>query len=86
MKIRISVSGRGYRTTDAIPAELVLPEGSSVADALTILRRDYGSNGELADSCLVAVSGNHLGTLRDSLAHRLRDGDDLLIFAPVAGG
>ena len=40
----------------------------------------------LSASCLVAVSGMHLGTLADHRPQTLKDGDELLLLAPVAGG
>jgi molybdopterin converting factor small subunit len=85
MNVRLSISGRHYDAANAFPAELVLPEGASLADALDELRRKVEPV-ELPGSCLVAVGGKHLGTLKAHRPLRLCDGDELLLIAPVAGG
>jgi molybdopterin converting factor small subunit len=85
MHIRVVFAGRNYDRTQAVPACLDLPEGSTVDAALEALQASLGGK-SLPESCLVAVSGVHLGTLRAHQAHPLRDGDELLLLAPVAGG
>jgi molybdopterin converting factor small subunit len=85
MKIRVIVTGRQYDMAEALPEELQLPDGSSVGAALEALESHVGP-GKLSESCLVAVSGVHIGTLRNHEEQPLRDGDELLVLAPVAGG
>ncbi len=87
MHIRVVFAGRNYDRTQAVPARLELPDGATVEDALENLQRLLAREGiELPPSCLIAVSGVHLGTLRAHQVHPLCDGDELLLLAPVAGG
>ena len=53
--------------------------GSTVADLMPEGRG-------LPASCLVAVSGTHLGTLGNHRPHSLEEGDELVLITPVAGG
>ena len=86
MKVRLLISGRGHPTSDAIPESIELPDGASVADALQALT-DYLPDGTaLPDTCLISVSGTHLGTLANHQPQTLCEGDELVIIAPVAGG
>lgn len=86
MKVRILISGRSYHAAESIPEYLTLPEGCSVSDALQVLTGLVPDGNTLPDSCLVAVSGTHLGTLRSHLERTLQEDDELLVIAPVAGG
>ncbi len=86
MRIRLVISGRHYEAAEAIPEELSLPDECSVDEALETLAGLLGDENRLPDSCLVAVSGSHLGTLSDHRSHTLRAGDELVLIAPVAGG
>jgi molybdopterin converting factor small subunit len=86
MKIQLTISGRNYDVAESIPHELALPEGASVQVALERLAALLPNGYRLPDACLVAVSGQHLGTLRNPRPRVLRDGDELLLLAPVAGG
>jgi len=86
MKIRLVVSGRDYDLAKTLPQELALSDGASLDQALEALAALVPPGRGLADSCLVAVSGVHLGTLRHHRPRPLVDGDELLILAPVAGG
>ena len=86
MKVRVIISGRSYHTADTIPEHLTLPEGSSVDDALDAVAGLASGGRGLPDSCLVAVSGTHLGTLGRHKPRALVDGDELVVIAPVAGG
>ena len=86
MKVRVVVSGRNYDTAEAIPPHLTLPEGCSVDEALQAVAECCRQGPGLPESCLVAVSGTHLGTLRRHRPHVLSDGDELVLIAPVAGG
>jgi molybdopterin converting factor small subunit len=86
MKIRVVISGRSYDAAETVPEELTLPEGCSLDEALRTLSGLIPGGKGLPDSCLVAVSGTHLGTLRRHRARDLQHGDELVVIAPVAGG
>ena len=86
MKVRVVVSGRNYDAARAIPEELVLPAGCSVDEALQAVGEFLSPAKALPGSCLVAVSGTHLGTLDNHEPHVLTEGDELVLIAPVAGG
>ena len=86
MKVRVVISGRSYDAADAVPDELALPDGSSVDEALDALAGLLPDDRPLPGGCLVAVSGTHLGTVRSHNPQLLRDGDELVLIAPVAGG
>ena len=86
MKIRLVIAGRNYHAARAVPDHLLLPEGASLDDALAALAAHLSNGDRLPESCLVAVAGAHLGNLRSHRPRLLRDGDELLLIAPVAGG
>ncbi len=83
MRIQITFSGRAYHRSVSVPSSLSLAERASVQDALASLTALIGP---LADSVLVAVSGQHVGTIGHPEHRILRDQDELFLFAPVAGG
>jgi len=86
MKIRLSFMGRSYLHGRGLPDELELPDTAHLDDALERLAQ-HGAEGQpLPPSCLVAVSGKHLGTLAAHENRPLSEGDELLLIAPVAGG
>lgn len=86
MRIRVAVSGRSYDAVAKLPEHLTLPEGASVDDALGAVAGLLPEGKRLPESCLIAVSGAHLGTLGNHRGHVLGEGDELVIIAPVAGG
>jgi len=86
MQVRVVISGRNYDAAQAAPGQLTLPEGCSLDDALERLAGLLPPGQRLPDSCLVAVSGRHLGTLGKHRPHQLQEGDELILIAPVAGG
>jgi molybdopterin converting factor small subunit len=86
MNVRVVISGRSYDAAESVPEELSLPDGASVDDALEELARLLPEGRPLPSSCLVAVSGKHLGTLASHQPHALAEGDELVVIAPVAGG
>jgi len=86
MRVRIVVGGRNYDLADSLPEHVTLPEGASVDDALKALVGHIPKNRSLPGSCLIAVSGTHLGSLRQHRGQLLKDGDELLVLSPVAGG
>ena len=86
MKVRVVITGRGYPAAERLPEELTLADGCSLDEALQTLAALAPAGRGLDGSCLVAVSGTHLGTIRSHRARVLGDGDELTIIAPVAGG
>ncbi len=86
MKIRLVVSGRHYEFAEALPAELELPEACSLDDALQSVDALLPAGARVPESCLVAVSGSHLGTRSRHRNPALSEGDELLLLAPIAGG
>jgi molybdopterin converting factor small subunit len=86
MKIRTVITGRFYHTTGSLPEELTLADGATVDDALAELAGHLPADQGLPESCLVAVSGRHVGTVSAHESARLSDGDELVVIAPVAGG
>lgn len=86
MKIRVVVTGRSYHAAEPIPDEIVLPDDATVDDAIQSISEFLPSGEQLPASCLVAVAGNHIGTLASRPNQPLRDGDELTLIAPVAGG
>ena len=86
MKVRIVLTGRSYHSADAMPDELSLPEEATLDDALATLREASADIELLPSSCLIAISGQHVGTIANHEATSLKDGDELLFLAPVAGG
>ena len=86
MKIRLVISGRSYHAAEKLPEHLTLPQGCSIDEALQDLAKLTADDRPLPESCLLAVSGTHLGTLGEHRPHVLTDGDELVLIAPVAGG
>ena len=86
MKVGVVISGRNYDAADAVPEHLTLPDGASLDDALEALASLLPEDRQLPDSCLIAVSGTHLGTLASHRQSNLSEGDELVLIAPVAGG
>lgn len=82
MEIRILITGRMYHLAADVPNALELPEGATVQDALEQL----STQAELPASCLVALNGEHLGTLTQCANRSLGDNAELTLIAPVAGG
>ena len=86
LKVQIVFIGHGYDAAQSVPDRLCLADGATVEDALKAIRAQVSGENPLSASCLVAVSGTHLGTLAKCRPRTLQDGDELLLLAPVAGG
>jgi molybdopterin converting factor small subunit len=86
MKIRVVISGRGYDRLQSLPEELELADAATTKEAVESLCRALPDGTQLPPGCLVALSGQHLGLLFAHEPRPLRDGDELVIVAPVAGG
>ena len=86
MKIRVVLTGRSYHTAASLPAELELPAGASLNDALNQINAVLTAESALPDSCLIAIGGQHVGTVANHPDVELQDGQELVLIAPVAGG
>lgn len=84
--MKVVIAGRGYDAAQDVPEQLALAEQATVDDALAAIDRLLPEGHPLAASCLVALCGEHLGTVGNHRPRPLRDGDELMIIAPVAGG
>jgi hypothetical protein len=86
MQVRVVIAGRHYDMAESVPKELILPPECTVDAALEALQESLPNGQRLPESCLLAVSGVHLGTVGKHRTQQLRNGDELLLLAPVAGG
>ena len=84
MKIKIVLTGRSYDQGSDIPEQMELEEGANLSAVITSL------NGLLATplpaSCLIAVGGNHVGTVAQHTDSPLSEGQEIVFIQPVAGG
>jgi molybdopterin converting factor small subunit len=85
MQIQLQFTGRGYPAAHRLPEEIDLEPGADLATALRRISAHLGDE-TLSNSCLIAVSGKHVGTLGNYINQTLRDGDEIIVLAPVAGG
>jgi molybdopterin converting factor small subunit len=85
MKIRITYLGRSYQHAEVLPEQIDLEPGASIVDAVTVVNSLLGDT-ELPGSCLVSISGEHVGSVASFTNQALREGDELVLIAPVAGG
>ena len=86
MRITVKITGRLYDATSESSPELDLPPEATVDDALALLSGAAGAGIPILPQALLAVSGEHLGTVVDHAPRTLVEDDELLIFSPVAGG
>jgi molybdopterin converting factor small subunit len=86
MKLSVVITGRHYHESSTAPKELTLPNRATIEDALQMLADHMPQGQTLPASCLVVLSGQHLGTIAKHEAAAIRDGDELVLIAPVAGG
>lgn len=86
MKIRLVISGRNYELTEPFPETIELPDGSTLDDALERLSARFSEGHSFPPSCLLGVAGKHVGTVGSHHPTTLSDNDEIVIFAPVAGG
>lgn len=86
MHIRVVYTGRRYQLAEQLPPSLNVPEGTRLSQALAQLQAGLAADEQLSDACLVAVSGQHVGSLSRLADRPLQDGDEIMLIAPVAGG
>jgi molybdopterin converting factor small subunit len=86
MKIRVLLSGRGYDVAENLPREVDLPEGATLDQALSAVDAQLPQQRRLPGACLIAISGQHVGNVARHTNRALRDGEELVLIAPVAGG
>ncbi len=86
MKVLVRFSGRGYDLAENLPNDLVLSEGATTSDAIALLNSYLPDHQPLPASCLIAISGAHIGAVGSHTPQPLSDGDQLALIAPVAGG
>ena len=85
MKIRITYLGRSYQHAESLPEQIELEPRSTIANAVAKVNALL-INAELPASCLVTVSGEHMGSVAGFTDRELREGEELVLIAPVAGG
>ncbi|MBP89133.1 MAG: hypothetical protein CMJ64_20855 [Planctomycetaceae bacterium] len=86
MKIQIVYTGRSYQIAERLPSEIDLSDGAKLDDALHAVNQLLSDDEQLPPSCLISVAGSHVGTLASHEDQSLKDGDELVLIAPVAGG
>jgi len=85
MKILITYLGRSYQHAEALPEQIDLDPGATIADAVRAVDSLLAET-ELPGTCLVTVSGEHMGSVASFTDRPLREGEELVLIAPVAGG
>ena len=86
MKIGLVLTGRSYHQAAALPPELELPAEAKLSDALNAINQQLPEEAALPATCLIAVSGRHVGNVGNYEDLPLADGQELTLVAPVAGG
>jgi molybdopterin converting factor small subunit len=86
MRIRVVISGRGYDAAVGVPATWEVADATTLDELLRAVNERLPAGRTLSPSCLIAVSGAHLGTMARHAARNLCEGDEVLLIAPVAGG
>jgi len=86
VRIRLVVTGRAYHAAANLPDLCELPDQATVDDVIRLLIDRYGEGPGWSGTCLLAVSGRHLGTVASHQPAALREGDEVTLIAPVAGG
>jgi len=86
MKIQVTITGRSYDAAATLPDEIEVSDEDNLDGALEQIQALLPSEQQLPNSCLVTLSGNHLGTIGSHQPASLREGDEIMLITPVAGG
>ena len=95
MLIRITVQGYLTFKETVGKRQVSMPAGNSLRDVLAFLRQEsdgrfreeaFNEDGELREHTAVLLNGMHYRHLPDGLNSLLKDGDQIAIFPPIAGG
>ena len=86
MKLRLTMMGRRYDASAALPAELELDPPARIDDALHAVTQLLREAESLSPSCLIVLNGQHLGSVGRHDNAVLAEHDELVLIAPVAGG
>ena len=86
MKIRVVLTGRSYHHAASLPEELELPSGATLGEALAAIDEQLPQEAQLPSTCLIALAGQHVGSVGQYEDRPLIDGQELTLVAPVAGG
>ena len=86
MKLKLTYMGRSYDASTSFPHTLDLPDDATVDIAIAAIGQYLADQRSLPDSCLVVLSGKHLGTVAHHDNPVVVPTDELVLIAPVAGG
>jgi MoaD family protein len=93
----ITITVQGYLTFKGLVGkrQISMPPGSSLQDLLLRLQGELGEpfkeqasniRGELREDVAILLNGRHYKHLPEGVNTILKDGDQVAIFPPVAGG
>lgn len=81
LKVRCLLFATYAEQVGSTELEFAMPESSTVADAVRLIRDTVPNGNVLPEQPLVAVNLEHV-----KLDHILHDGDELALLPPLAGG
>lgn len=84
MQIQLFITGRMYHLADGAPDRIDLPDDATLTQAVAALQQLLPE--PLPDTTLLSVGNRHCGSIGRFDDCDLRDGDELIVVAPVAGG
>jgi hypothetical protein len=86
MQLRFMMMGRSYDASAQLPESVELTDGATIEEALEAIDKLLPAGQTLPASCLVVLTGRHLGTVARHEATTVSALDELVLIAPVAGG